>query len=200
MNNATQPKRKQSVNRTTIETMISTQLSIGKDMSKALVRLVEQLSTSTEENTNLDRLNSKELFRALLLNRERCDATIELAIRRYSEVFEDLAKSTSHFDVQNCESAQFIGRILNRYRVYHLQDLQLLGVAVVEVFPGVSVDPQVHEVIGKIPTTAPSEVETIAKVHTPIFRWKDSFAQPQLKAAKVVIFEGENSSEEGASE
>ncbi len=135
----------------------------------------------------LNRFDFSELCRTLLLSRERCDAAIMLAIRRYREALKDQQqlKELLGKDVENLNVVQ---NMLNRYVVYHRQDLEMLGVQIVEVAAGVPIDPTYHHVVGRHPTKRTLDIGTVAVALTPMLSWKDSKNTPQSQPADVIAF------------
>ena len=163
---------------------------IRDDRNGLLLELVDRLlqNKSTASLTHCEEPREyNELCRALLLSRERCDAAISLAIRRYLDVIRDQQQLRSlvreHEDV-----ARILTKILNRYLVYHRQDLEALSVQLVEIHAGTSIDPNLHRVIGKRRAAAATDVDTVAEAITPYMSWLDANNVLQFRTADVIVF------------
>ncbi|MCC7339275.1 MAG: hypothetical protein IT422_29635 [Pirellulaceae bacterium] len=153
------------------------------------------LADGDQKDTN--RIDFRELCRTLLLSRERCDAAIMCAIRRYREALKD-QQQLKQLLGNDVESLTVVQNMVNRYAVYHRQDLEMLGVNVVEVSAGVRVDPSFHHVVGRHPTKRLSEVGTVAVALTPMLTWTDSKNTPQSQPAEVIAFIGDTEFKPGS--
>lgn len=163
---------------------------IRDDRNGLLLELVDRLlqSKSTAGLTHREEPRDyNELCRALLLSRERCDAAISLAIRRYLDVIRDQQQLRS-LAREHEEVARILTKILNRYLVYHRQDLEALGVQLVEIHAGTAIDPNLHRVIGKRRATAAQNVDTVAEAITPYLSWLDANNVLQFRTADVIVF------------
>ncbi len=154
---------------------------------EVLDRLLSRMNSVQSERAEAGTLDYRELCRALLLSRDRCDAAISLAIRRYIDVLTDRRQLRE--EVRKDDMAGLmLYKMLQRYQVYHRQDLEALGVSVQEVVAGNAIDPAIHNVVATKPATRSGDVDTIADCITPLLTWADSKNTPQLRAAEVVAF------------
>lgn len=162
----------------------ATQQRIVLDVLDRLLSRMNSVQSERVEGVNLD---YRELCRALLLSRDRCGAAVSLAIRRYIDVLTDRRQLSD--EVQRDDLAGLtLYKMLQRYLVYHRQDLEALGVSVREVVIGEPVDPAIHNVVATKPAVCADDVDKVAACVTPLLTWCDSTNTPQLRAADVVAY------------
>jgi len=154
---------------------------------EVLDRLISKLNRVNSDRETGGMLDYRELCRALLLSRDRCDAAVSLAIRRYIDVLTD-QRQLMALVRQHDIAAPVLYKMLHRYLVYHRQDLEALGVDVQEVAKGVTIDPAVHNVVAKKAALRLEDVDKVADCVSPLLTWSDSTNTPQLRAADVVAF------------
>lgn len=163
---------------------------IRDDRNGLLLELVDRLlqSKSTAEFARSEEPRDyNELCRALLLSRERCDAAISLAVRRYLDAIKDQQQLRVMMR-EHEELARTLSKILNRYIVYHRQDLEALNVHLLEIQAGTPIDPTQHRVVGKRKATSAQQVDTVAEALTPYMSWLDANNVLQFRTADVIVF------------
>lgn len=163
--------------------------TVGKLTANYLVRITQSSSSGPEANSNVQPFDFQEFSRAMLVCRVPSEAAIAMAIRRYVDVLNDIRSLESLQD----ETLEVAEKMMNRYRVYHRQDLESLGVKLEDVMAGMPVDPAFHEVVEKHPTRKASQVNSVALAVTPLMTWKDSLGESQMRPAKVVAYVRSNS-------
>ncbi len=171
---------------------------LRKEQNEGLLKLLsrviqERPEAPPDDLSPMNVVKLEDLARTLLLSRERCDAAIAQARRRYHDVLRDMRETNEHAAQSDGLREVFL-KILNRYKIYYQQDLELLGVTISEVSQGVPIDPNYHEVVEKHPTNSKKEFDTVAVARTPLMTWNDASNTQQLQAAQVVAFVQENAS------
>jgi len=145
------------------------------------------LLNAIARNSENEQALGRDIARALALSGsgERFELTVESVIRNYCHAREDVRRYSEETrlpeDVRQDVVAGFT-RVMEGHRL----ELELLGIAFDDVEPGTIIDPDIHEVVKRIPMRVGQTPNTVRQCIAPVFRWKTGDGVERTKPAKVV--------------
>jgi len=155
---------------------------------QAAVDHLRQVVTSEARRRDGDRNSVKSLARALLLACHKTEPAIKEAVEHFLDVKEDIERFEEF--PKHLTHTRFHDLLARwqRQLIHRRKDLDDLGVEIVEVPLGSTFDPKVHKPVQQAEAREANQINTIARVMSPLFVWRDEFGQEQYRPAEVVVY------------
>jgi len=140
-------------------------------------------------NSNGSNAQPTPLVRALHQQGACIRTAVQSAIRRYRQCSTDYAALCELADELEHAAVRTASVRLKRELHEHRQELERLGISILEVQQGDLFDSMLHEPIATTPDNSPPDCSTsVAKADGPAFLWIDQQGQQQTLHAPVVLF------------